>query len=421
MDFRSVVAVCEAAGEITRVEATVRRAALPARVREAERRGNRALVFDRLEGTTARVIGNLYGAPRRICRSLGARDYATLFRRLDRAIARPATLVADGGTTDDIDVIASPDLIRRLPAMRYSKSDATPYLTSSILLVRDPASGAHHLCFVRMSLTGGNELVVNPATARMRRIVDTALGRGDPLPVAILVGAPSEVTLLACVNVGANVDKLAVAQALAGGAMRFTDGPLAVPVGCEYVLTGHIVPHYTREGPVGDQKGLYSLRERNPTCIVDALHVRREPMFHSVSGGVSREHVELVTLGPRAVLERIKRDTPELLRYDLPFFAGGRLGVLVVADGFRPASLAPRLWEISSVRGFVAVNRDVGSRRASEVLWAIVERARDAADFAFSRQGVPGTKPGKFFIDATESDLTDWNHRRIEVLPAPRE
>ncbi|MCC7039205.1 MAG: UbiD family decarboxylase [Burkholderiales bacterium] len=420
MDFRSVVAACEAAGEITRVETAVTRAALPARVREAERRGNRALAFDRVEGTTARVIGNLYGAPRRVCRSLGARDYATLFRRLDRAIARPATLVTDGGTTDDIDVIASPDLVRRLPAMRYSKGDATPYLTSSILLVRDPASGAHHLCFVRMALTGGNELLVNPATARMRHIVATALERGDALPVAILVGAPSEVTLLACVGVGA-ADKLAVAQTLAGGALRFTDGTLAVPGGCEYVLTGHIVPRYAREGPVGDQKGLYSLRERNPTCVVDALQVRRGPTFHSVSGGVSREHVELVTLGPRAVLERIKRDTPELLRYDLPFFAGGRLGVLVVADGFRPASLAPRLWEISSVRGFVAINRDVGSQRASEVLWAIVERARDAADFAFSRPGVPGTKPGKFFIDATESDLTDWNHRRIEVLPAPRE
>ena len=119
------------------------------------------------------------------------------------------------------------------------------------------------------------------------------------------------------------------------------------------------------------------------------------------------------------MLERLRRETPELLRYELPFYAGGRLAVLVVADGFRPAALAERLWRISSVRGFVAVNRDVGARSASEVLWAIVERARDAERFAFSGAGTPGVKPGKFLVDATEVDPDDWNHRRIEVYRPP--
>ncbi|MCC6869099.1 MAG: UbiD family decarboxylase [Burkholderiales bacterium] len=416
MDFRSVVKACEAAGDVSRVEAIIGRSALPERVRHEERRGNRALVFEHVEDTPARIVGNLYGSAKRVCRALGAPDYATLFARLDQAIANPATPVRRATALDDVDVIGSPDLPRQLPVMRYSRHDAAPYLTSSILLVRDPASGVHHLCFVRMAVDGGNELLVNPATTRIRRIVETALQRGDTLPVAILVGAPSAITLLGCVNVGADVDKLAVAQALAGNTLGFTDDALPIPVGCEYVLTGRIVPRYAREGPVGDQKGLYSLRARNPTCVVDALHVRRDPWFHSVSGGVSREHVELVTLGPRAVLERIKRDTPELLRYELPHHAGGRLGVLVVADGFRPAALAERLWAISSVRGFVAVNRDVGARRAADVLWAIVERARDASQFAFSPSGLPGIKPGKFFIDATESDLGDWNHRRIDIF-----
>lgn len=420
VDFRSVVKACEVAGEASRVEAMIDRGAIPERVRREERRGNRALVFDHVEDTAARIVGNLYGSARRVCRSLGAPDYATLFTRLDAAIANPAALARSTAATGDVDVIASPDLARQLPVMRYSQHDATPYLTSGILLARDPATGAHHLCFVRMAIVGGNEVLVNPATARIRRIVETALHGGDALPVAILVGAPPPITLLACVNVGSDVDKLVVAQSLAGGALTFTGDPLPIPVGCEYVLTGRLVPRYAREGPVGDQKGLYSLRERNPTCVVDALQVRRTPWFHSISGGVSREHVELITLGPRAVLERVKRDTPELLRYDLPHYAGGRLAVLVVAEGYRPGVLAERLWGISSVRGFVAVNRDVGSRLASDVLWAIVERARDADRFAFSDDAVPGRRPGKFFVDAT-ADLSDWNHRRVEIYRAGTE
>ena len=93
--------------------------------------------------------------------------------------------------------------------------------------------------------------------------------------------------------------------------------------------------------------------------------------------------------------------------------------MLVVADGFRPAALAERLWTISSVRGFVAVNRDVGARSAADVLWAVGERAKDAERFAFSTAGMPGVKPGKFLVDATEADLDDWNHRRIEVYRPP--
>lgn len=419
MDFRSALAACAAAGEVAEVDDSVDRAGIPKRVRDEERRRNRALVFRRVRDADATIVGNLYGSAKRVCRSLSARNYAALFARLDRAIANPAALVRRAGAQDDSELTRTPDLARLLPAMRYSRDDATPYLTSGILLARDPATGAHHVCFVRMSVAGGNKLLVNPATSRIRRIVEETLGRGGSLDVAILVGAPSEVTLMACVHAGDGVDKLAVAQALGGDCLAYTDDPLPLPLSTEYALTGRIVPSYEREGPVGDQKGLYSLRERNPVCLVDAIRVRREPRFHSISGGVSREHVELVTLGPRAVLERLRRETPELLRYELPFYAGGRLAVLVVADGFRPAALAERLWSISSVRGFVAVNRDVGARSASEVLWAIVERARDAERFAFSGAGTPGVKPGKFLVDATEVDPDDWNHRRIEVYRPP--
>ncbi|GMU70694.1 MAG: UbiD family decarboxylase [Burkholderiales bacterium] len=419
MDFRSALAVCDDAGEVAEIEERVLRAGIPARVRGEERRRNRALLFRRVDDTDAAIVGNLYGSRRRVCRSLAARSYPELFARLDRALADPAPIVRRSNLRHDWEVTNAPDLVRLLPAMRYSRDDVTPYLTSGILLARDPASGDHHLCFVRMSIVGGAKLLVNPATARIRSIVEATVGRGEALDVAVLVGAPAEVTLMACVGVADGVDKLEVAQSLAGGGLAFTDDPLPLPVSTEYVLTGRIVPSFEREGPVGDQKGLYSVRERNPVCLVDAVRVRREPRFHSISGGVSREHIELVTLGPRAVLERVRRDTPGLLRYELPFHAGGRLAVLVVADGYRPAELAERLWKISSVRGFVAVNRDVRALSAPDLLWAIVERAREVERFMFPGPHAPGVKPGKFLIDATETDLDDWNHRRIEVLREP--
>lgn len=415
MDFRASVDQRLADGSALRVAAPVEPDAIPAAIADEERGANRALVFERVAGIGGPVVGNFYGDARRVRAALGARDDAELFVRYDAAAAAPRALVQRPRSSADWESEAAPDLRARLPAIRHSADDATAYLMSGILLARHPDHGRHHLCFVRAAMVGGDRLVVNPATARVREIIERTVAAGRELPAALLVGAPAEVTLAACVTAPAGVDKLAIAQALAGDVLAYSDDPLPLPLATEVALVGRIVPAWEREGPVGDQKGLYSVRDRNPVFVADELRVRKDPRFHVIAGGVSAEHVELVTLGPRAVLERIRRTTPGLLDYRLPRFAGGRLGVLVVDDGFDPRRIVDTLWSISSVRGFVAVNRDVDPSLPAEVLWSIVERAGSSERFAFAGPGTAGVKPGKFLIDATEGDLADWNHRRIAV------
>lgn len=415
MDFRASVDQRLADGSALRVAAPVEPDAIPAAIADEERGANRALVFERVAGIGGPVVGNFYGDARRVRAALGARDDAELFVRYDAAAAAPRALVQRPRSSADWESEAAPDLRARLPAIRHSADDATAYLMSGILLARHPDHGRHHLCFVRAAMVGGDRLVVNPATARVREIIERTVAAGRELPAALLVGAPAEVTLAACVTAPAGVDKLAIAQALAGDVLAYSDDLLPLPLATEVALVGRIVPAWEREGPVGDQKGLYSVRDRNPLFVADELRVRKDPRFHVIAGGVSAEHVELVTLGPRAVLERIRRTTPGLLDYRLPRFAGGRLGVLVVDDGFDPRRIVDTLWSISSVRGFVAVNRDVDPSLPAEVLWSIVERAGSSERFAFAGPGTAGVKPGKFLIDATEGDLADWNHRRIAV------
>ncbi|MBC7803599.1 MAG: UbiD family decarboxylase, partial [Candidatus Parcubacteria bacterium] len=384
MEFRKAVKEALKRREAVPVDAITDYGDMPARIAEEERGENRALYFSRGPGVAMDSVGNLFGSPGRICRALEAQDYAQLFTRLDAAIDKPSRLQFSGKPGDGMLRTDAPDLTTLLPSIRHSADDATPYLTSGILLARYPGTRRHHACFVRMSLSGGNRLVVNPATRHVRQIVEQSVGRGDPLEVAVLVGAPTEIVFMACVSVPDGCDKLEVAQALAGGGISFSDDTLSIPHGTEFVLRGKVLPDYEREGPVGDQKGLYSVKERNPVCVVETLWARPDPVFHAIAGGVSREHIELVTLGPRAVLERIARSCPSILRYELPRFAGGRLAVLVVADGFDPASIAERLWDISSVRGFIAVNGDVDAASAGDVLWAVVERAKVETDFRFS-------------------------------------
>jgi UbiD family decarboxylase len=310
---------------------------------------------------------------------------------------------------------SAPDLLSVLPALRHSAEDAAPYLTSGILVARSGDRGPHHYCFVRMAMVGANRLVVNPATRRMRGIVESRLDSGQPLEVAILIGAPAEVVATACTSAPPDRDKFEVAQALADGRLDFAGDRIAVPGATEIVLTGTIEPTFEREGPVGDQKGLYSVKERNPVCVVGELWAREAAIFHAIAGGVSREHVELVTLGPRAVLERIRRTTPGIVGYALPRCGGGRLAVLVAEGGCDPAAVAERLWAISSVRGTIVVNQDVDAEAGDDLLWALLERAKLPADFLFSPAGPAPGGPRKFLIDATVRSHGDWNERRIRV------
>ncbi|MCC6474386.1 MAG: UbiD family decarboxylase [Burkholderiales bacterium] len=418
MEFRQFVAQCVRQGAASVVAEPVGHTEIPSRVAQAERGRNRALLFERVPDRAGSVVGNLFGAPRRICAGLRARSYPQLLQRLEDAIRRPAPLRTASDSSHARLQVREPDLETVLPVTRYCQGDAAPYLTSGIVVARYPDSRRRHVCFMRMAVRGGNTLVINPATPRITELVDHGIDRNGVVPVTILIGAPLEVILVACVSMPGGEDKLEVAQALGGAELGFSEDELPVPLSTEYVLRGRIIPQYEREGPFGEIGGVYSLKARNPLCVVDELWQRPGAVYHSVSSGVSREHLELLSLGPRSFLERLKRDFAQILRYELPLFGADRLAVLVVKERLDAGALVPRLWEIPIVRGFVLVNEDVASRSAADLLWAILQRAHNRERFRFLEQGQAGEQMERFLVDATVGDLAAWQNRRIEIFRA---
>lgn len=415
MEFREFVArIRQARGTIV-LPGPIGCAEIPSRVAEAERGSNRALVVERVHESQATVVGNLFGTASRLCQAFSVRGYSQLFKRLDRAIDNPLPIRYGTPAQGGYSVIRSPDLKRILPCIKYSQDDATPYLTSGIVVSRFPSSGRRHVCFMRLAIVGGNRLLFNPGTLRIKQLVDESVGRGEELEVRILIGAPAEIMLMACVTMPGHQDKLEVAQAMAGDGLLFTEDTLPIPLSTEYVLKARVIAQYEQEGPFGEVGGVYSVKEKNAVCLVDELLERKDPVFHSVSAGVSKEHLELLSLGPRSFLERLKREFPEILRYDLPGFGADRLAVLVVRNRFDAEKFAARLWEVPLVRGFIIVNEDVASRSAPDLLWAILQRAHNSDHFAFTTERHPVNKTDRFLVDATVGNLAAWENRRLDV------
>ena len=98
-----------------------------------------------------------------------------------------------------------------------------------------------------------------------------ALGRGEPLRVAVTVGGSPAMTLAAVMPLPEGLTELTFAGALAGRRIGLVRGDHA-PVyrDADFAIVGTIDPEATkREGPFGDHLGYYSLEHPFPVMKVD--------------------------------------------------------------------------------------------------------------------------------------------------------
>jgi UbiD family decarboxylase len=229
------------------------------------------------------------------------------------------------------------------------------------------------------------------------------------------MGAPIEIILLACMSLRGE-DKLRIAQALAGDGLAFSVDGVPFPLESEYVLKATVIPKYHQDGPFGDLLGLYSVKERSPECHVSQAIRRKNPHYHSVMAGTSHEHAELLAMGARFLLDRMGRSTPGVIDYQVPAFAVGRMALIRVAEGFKVEDVVSELWAIPIVRLIVFVNEDVDISSPSDILWAVIQRAKDVEDFRFSEKTAGAFKERKVIVDASVSELTSWGNKRIRVF-----
>ncbi len=414
MEFRLFLKKFQDDDEIKVVSDRIDCREFPGHIVAEEKRENRAVLFENISGCRGKMVGNLFGSQERINQSFEVTETSAIFDKIDHAVANPRSLKVITPDQHEYGRSSNPALMEHLPPIIHSHHDSTPYITSGVVLARNPDSGKHHLCFVRLSVQDSNVVLFNPQTPRIKEMVAKTVGRGNPLDVAILIGSPTEIMLLGALSFSDEIDELQVAQALGGESLRFFEHGLPVPMSTEVILFGKVLPEYRHEGPFGELTGMYSTHS-NPICVVDELWERKEFVYHSILGGVSCEHVALVSLKARHELEQLKNQSAHILDYRLPRFAAGKLCLLVVADGFSKDDVVRDLFNVPLVKLFVLLNEDTDIRCSDDVLWALTQRMSGAGDFNFSDENPVKGLASKTIVDATVDDLSDWSNVRVEV------
>jgi UbiD family decarboxylase len=170
-----------------------------------------------------------------------------------------------------------------LPILTHLPTDAGPYVTSAVAIIKDPDFG-RNASYHRLLRLDGRRFA---ARIVERRGTHTALGKvsGD-LAIAIAIGCPLHVLLAASMSPPTGVDELAIAHALAPTPLvKCQTVDLEVPAEAELILEGRITQQQTREGPFPDLTGTLDVVRQQPVIEIDCITHQRDPIYHALLPG----------------------------------------------------------------------------------------------------------------------------------------
>ncbi len=463
--LRELISLYEERGLLRRVRVPLSPVLeIPEVLRRVSSRGGPAVLFEEVRGHPGwRLVGNLFGTLERIRLALGVERLEEVGERLVEPLSGPPPLGLGEKLRSLRGVIDlgrySPRLVRRpgfretvlegdevdlgkLPLVKQWPGDGGRYITFGQVYTVDPARGVTNIGVYRAMLRGKRELVVHWQMHKRGRLAyREASERGEPLPVAIVVGSDPATMLAGVMPVPYPMDKLFFAGVMAGRGVEVYRLPNGVPVpaSAEVVLEGYVEPgRLAEEGPFGDHWGYYDRpHEKFPVMTVERLWMRRDPIW--VATVVGKPPMEDAALGKaveRVFLPLLRTLLPEVVDIEMPVYGVFQGMAIVSIRKMYPGhgkKVIAALWglaQLSLTKIIIVVDHDIDVHDINQVIWAVsahVDPQRDVVVLPHSHtdQLDPATPtPGygsKLGIDATRKLPEEYGGKEWprEVEPDP--
>jgi 2,5-furandicarboxylate decarboxylase 1 len=402
-------------------------------VLELEKRQRAPVIWlEQPKGFDMPVVSNLFADRGRIARMAGVvpGQFNAAWLKAE-ANPIPPRIVSSGPVQEVVLTGADMDA-GLLPISRHFTQDAGRYISSGILVCKDPDTGVRNLSYQRLQLKGADRF---GASLHSRgHIWDHLMrceARGKNLEVAVVIGAHPAVYLAAGAKVAMEVDEYDLAGALLGqpvDLVRCRTIDVEVPAEAEIVLEGEILANvHEAEGPFGEYTGYSTSRSTQNVFVVKAITRREKPLYLDLIPGYSTEHLLLARVAKEAhVFERLKEMVPTLRALNYPrsgthFHA--YLSMKKTAEGQARHALMLLFGLDPYVKLAVALDEDIDVFNEQEVLWALATRFQADTDMfmvpkVFCNRLDPSSVDGmsaKLGLDATAP--LSWDVERT-TLPA---
>lgn len=351
--------------------------------RQAKRRP--VLLFENVKGTRFPVLTNVHASRSRLAAAIGAAPDTMLATYL-RAMERPlAPREVKTGPVKEIVLAGDRVNLYELPQIVHHEGDAGPYVTAAISFARDPASETWNCAYNRLMIQSRNTTSIHLTLGKhLWEFQQVAEARGEPLPVALVVGVHPAIALGALAIGSIDEDERGIMGALLGEPLelvRCETSHVLVPAHAELVIEAEILPGArTPEGPFGEFTG-YSLGERQREVVrVRAITHRRDAIFHDISVA-HLDHLLLSTVPMEANLYRAVRTmVPSLraVRVPAPFTCYVSLEQRL--PGQAKNAIMAVLGADLYMKRVVVVDHDVDVFDDRQVTWALATRCQPDRD-----------------------------------------
>jgi 2,5-furandicarboxylate decarboxylase 1 len=393
--------------------------------------GRKAVLFPHPSGHKIPVVSNLVSDRGWLADAMGVPP-SRLLQTLQKASAEPLPWhEVKAAPAQDV-VHNNVDLARLLPIPTHNEHDSGPYITAGLIITRNPRTGVQNVTIMRCQVSAPDRLGVCVLQRHTHFFYETAEQAGEPLSAAIVIGVDPLTLLCSQAIVPIDFDELEIAGALHGkplDVVKCRTSDVRVPAEAEIVIEGRFLPHVREpEGPFGEFPQYYGERENRHVFEADAVTHRKDPIFHTITGG-GLEHLMLGGIPREAtLLAHLQRTFPSVL--DVHLSKGGvcRYHLYVrIKKRFEGEAKNIMMGAFAGhydVKQVIVVDEDVDIHDPMEVEWAVATRSRADRDVLIvsDAQGSrldPTTVGGvgaKLGIDATiPLDAPPMRFKRIHV------
>jgi 2,5-furandicarboxylate decarboxylase 1 len=358
------------------------------------------LLFEHVKESSIPVVSNIFANRKRIERIIGVPRGAELYDVWANKTSRPIEPeIANNGQVKEIVATTEKNEkeldAARLPIPRYFKQDAGRYITSGIVVAKDPKTGISNLSFARLQLKGkrlfgasmhskGNLWTYHQRAAQMKMPF---------LPVAVVIGCDPILYLVAGSR---RNDEYRLAGGLKGepiSLVRCETSDILVPADAEIVLEGKILTQeLDAEGPFSEYTGYVTGRSTRNVFILDALTRRKDAIYQSIMPSNSAEHLLLGGIGKESVVySAVKASVPEVRGINWPVWGTHFVAIISLTRTEKTEIQRKAATKLISqdpyLKYVIVVDDDVDILNDSNVLWALSTRSQPLEDFQIIGKG----------------------------------
>jgi 4-hydroxy-3-polyprenylbenzoate decarboxylase len=424
-DFQTFLKQLEAAGELKRIQVPVdpvlEMGAVADRVSKGPG-GGQGLLFERPAGHSIPVAMNVFGSLRRMQMALGVDQEP---RGLDAIGDRIEKLVADAmpkpgsGFLDKLAKLPMlaevsawmPKTVRKgicqeivrqgpeaklsqLPVLTTWPEDGGPFITMGMSHVRYK-DGRRNMGLYRLQVYDDRTLGFHTQLHHDGARAKHGYAKGERMPVAVAFGGDPALLYAATAPLPPFLSEVMFTGFLTGSGVemvRCVTNDLEVPADSELVIEGWVDPaELRREGPFGDHTGYYSLADDYPVLHVEAITMRKNPVFPAtIVGRPPQEDAYLGLATERIFLPLLRLVLPEIRDMHLP--AAGAFHNLVILSMKKeypghPQKVMNAIWgtgQIMFTKGIVVVDEDIDPHDLPEVLFRLTSNVDPRRDMLFT-------------------------------------